>query len=313
MLVPMHIRTISALVWPAVALLLASTPAINATPWVWTQLHPFKRGSVFHAEATARLARSPDLVVVGSSVAHIDVREEEIDDALGATSVNLGIDGADLRTTTMQLHDLLRLDPQVVLLVLEPRSLFVDPDRGEPRLYDARVAPYLYDLGDLLTDRTFHLQGALGTVSAMYRLRNAPRRRLTGRTFGREIDPRDLPPLRPEGKARTISRVHTNFEIVRTGKRSDADADALCFLARALREADVDLLVAMAPVHPAVLADPSHPKRVLAELADRCAFEIIETDIPFEDSEFRDATHLLVPGQHRFTATLTPSIDARLD
>lgn len=316
----MDVRTTGMLLLGPAAALLLPNLVLSHTDALWRHLLRFRQGTVYHADAVIRLADAGavDVVVMGSSVAHTDIRQELLDAQLAdldVHTVNVGLNGAPVSVNAMQLPAVLALEPRVVILVNAAPSLFRHPRYQPPEVYDAGVTWALDGPGAFLTDRERHLSGLLGQVSLLYRYRDVVREMDSDAFDGRDLrDSTRLPPGTVRG---SVERQQRLYRAVHLDNQSERESDALCLMQAYVTAAGAELVVVPAPVHPRVRRSGYDRRHlaVLDALQARCGFHLVDADglPPLGALAYRDGIHLLPTAQEAFTTAVAEQVRPLLE
>ena len=308
-----QVRVVLAVVLIVVAALVLPNAPLNRSEFLWQTLAASEP-----ATQMAILGRiqglSPedvDIVVMGSSVAAVNVSEHMLSRFTGQKVLNAGVLARPITSTCMSIDDVLALEPKTLILVTGPRA-FSDPDLSTNSPFNARIAWETYGVRGLL--RGDVLSASLGQVSTLYRLRGIPRRIWEGTFEGDGI----LPENRPTWERKAFRRIGRNAArtlreepVVPNGATSRA-VQSMIALAE---EQGVRVFLVPAPNHPIVFAVPQQYYREthvaeLARIADTTSATLIGVEqFPEWTGElFRDPTHLGKPGQRAFTESIAAAL-----
>jgi len=311
------------IVGPLLALGIAEA-ALRASPLWWEWLGRFAIGQpprtelVLH-QAQEAVAAGEDVrvVILGSSVAAQDVDERILGPQLGgpAAVVNLGLNASPLWNTAMLVPTALALEPEALVLVCGPADLGARFDEDAPRLFDPLVAWRIDGWRGLWADRVGVADRVLRTASRWLRYRAELRGLLLrGDDMGGSEDPRDKDPV--AGRALADGARHVADLIIDARRQvDDRNLRALRLIAAAARDADIPLIVALAPIHPDVakLAPTRQVHEHCAAEAAQEHFVLLDTGRGLDGAEFgalafRDAVHLGHRGQRIFTAAVRDAL-----
>ncbi|RME29233.1 MAG: hypothetical protein D6798_00575 [Deltaproteobacteria bacterium] len=314
------------LVGPLLALGIAEA-ALRASPLWWEWLGRFAIGQPPRTELVLHRAREAvtagedvKVVILGSSVAAQDVDERVLGPQLGGPHavVNLGLNASPLWNTAMLLPGALELQPEAIVLVCAPGEMGATIDPDAPRLFEPGVLWQVYDLRDLWADRAGVADRALRTASRWLRYRSELRGLLLlDDDRGGFEDPRDKTPVDGRPLADGVRR-HADLIIDAHRTVDERNVRALRFMAKAAAEADIPLIVAVAPIHPDV--QKLAPTRQLHEFYWREAqaegFDLLDMGRGLDPADypptaFRDAVHLGHRGQQSFTAAVRDALASR--
>ncbi len=306
----MHVRSLLAgLLGPLLAW--GALEAATHTAWWDAQLLAGPTGTPHHAAALLRAEPNADVMVIGSSVALLDIRPDRLADQLEAregerpTVVDAGINGAPLAVTAMftdPLWDSPDPDGRVVLVVTAADLADRIPIH-RVRAYDAGLALRFFEPADLWRDRADHLDALLGSVSRAWSQRFVPRTLLHHHRNPPPYEhPRDIESRRSRPhRLVSIRKNHRNMSF----SDDNENRRALDHLARRVAASGRQLFVVPAPQDPDIIGRPFHHPVIsgLAQQASALDYTLVlPTEWPVWTREhFRDPVHLAPRGQRPFT------------
>jgi hypothetical protein len=301
-----QVRVVAALTACFVVALFVPNIALRRMPTLWTWVQTADDGSdlaVLGALRTAD-AEDVDIVVLGSSLAVVDVSALMVERETGRSVLNAGVLAMPLIASSMYVGEVLALRPSTVVLVTGPRA-FGDLILPDETPFDWGIA--ISALPASAWMRSDVLSAALADASDAYRLRTVPRLAWDGTLAEREISASDRHRADDARFARLARR--RGQEVVDTPTVVDGPASrAVGTLIDRCTDQGVNVLLVAAPVHSALLRTPGvwfHPPhlaelRRIAELHG-AAVLIPDNEGLWRDSDFRDPLHLAPAGQRRFS------------
>jgi hypothetical protein len=285
--------------------------AATHTGWWADQVRAGPVGTVHHARALLDAEPDADVLVIGSSVALLNVRPDRLSDQLAAregrrpTVVDAGVNGSPLAVTAMftdRLWDTPDPDGRVVLVVAAADLADRIPIR-RVRAYDIGLAGRLFSPSELWAERDEHLDAALGAVSRAWHQRFLPRTLVDHHLHPPPHDhPREIRslPARPQ-RLVSLRKVHRAM----TFSDDSANARGLEHLAERVRASGRSLYIVPAPQDPGLVGRPFHHEVVsrLAKNGSRLGYRLVlPTEWPvWTSAHFRDPIHLAPQGQRPFT------------
>lgn len=308
-----QVRVIAALLACLVVALVLPNAVLRRVPSVWVWLQTADDGSDLAVIGELRTAAvgDADIVVLGSSLAVVDVSEVMLERETGQTVLNAGVLAMPPIASTMYLDDVLALEPKTVILVSGPRAL------GDLELPNASPFDWGIAASSLPVSawtRSDVLSAALADVSDVYRLRNVPRMAWDGSLAEYDRGAAERP--RADDKRFAHLAEVRAVEVARTPTLTDGPASrAVGALIDRCHAQGVFVLLVAAPVHSALLGTPGvwfHPPhlvelRRVAQVHGASVFVPDEAGL-WRDSDFRDPLHLAPAGQRRFTELLAAEL-----
>jgi hypothetical protein len=314
----MHARTLAAALAVVALALVGPSLALDRAPAVWRWLGAFEPGTFAAAEGALRATppAADELVLIGSSVAVIDVIDGRLGARLGRPVVAAGVMGAPACATAMLAPELVARRPRTVVLVLAPRDL--ELCRPQQRMgFELGVAWAAAGPWALLSEDRW-LAAWLGDWSTLVRHRAALRMLQAGQGPGWTRHPREGGRLtRAEWRQRLALRVREVGALEYDG--AGPSVDAVGRLAARLRAVGAELVLVPAPAHPALIAATTgargtawhagHLASVEAAAAAVGARAIPATALgEYEADDFFDPAHLRPAGQARYTEALAEAL-----
>ena len=323
--------------------------------FLWTSLaaRPEQRGI-----GLLRLAHPGefDVVALGSSVAFEAIDEEHLERCLRPASgrtLNLGMPRNPAVGCAMQLPEVLRLRPRVIVYVASRADLASELDPKLTQTYHPGVAWRLFPLGHFFEHAGWHSDGVLGWLSAIHRHR-AGLRSVAVREQRRPRRGRDQFPVTPAAQRVAAARARASDER-HPPSAEGPNVRALGLMARAARDAGVVFVVLQAPTYPldrgssgerqsfqpeldslleqlaegrepgdrapftpagpTGFRDAAQPAESESRLARRAGYHHIPAPRlgRFTSEDFRDATHLSQAGRRRLTEALARELRPLLE
>ncbi len=306
-------RVIAAVFACFVVALVLPNLALRRMPSLWSWLQTADDGSDLAVLGALRSAdpSDVDIVVLGSSLAVVDVSEPMISRETGLSVLNAGVLAMPPIASTMYLDDVLALNPSTVILVSGPRA-FGDLEIPKAAPFDWRIAVSALPLSGWM--RSDVLSAALADVSDAYRLRAVPRMAWDGTLADRDV----LASARHRADDERFTHLAEvrAAEVDRTPTVTDGPASrAVGALVDRCTAQGVSVLLVAAPVHSSLLGTPGvwfHPPHVaeMRRVAEQHGAETLVPDQPglWRDSDFRDPLHLAPAGQRRFTEAVVAEL-----
>ncbi|MBX3269368.1 MAG: hypothetical protein KF729_03855 [Sandaracinaceae bacterium] len=296
------------------ALLLPSL-VLERHPAVWDWLASFRPGTFQAAEGALRASphREREVVVLGSSVAVIDVIDPALAAMLDRPVLSAGVMAAPVCATAMFTPALEARRPETVLLVVGMRDL----DRCRPNpgrlAFDPEIAWHAIGAWRLASDDTW-LAAALGGASTLVRHRAAVR--MIGHPAGPgwRLHPRYTGRIDDDGLAGQLDW-HAPRLRDATLDGDGPSRRAFARMSARLRAIGAEAILVPAPLHPRLVAStgggagtswhPAHLRRVAEIARDTGARHLGAAELgEYPPEDFADPTHLTASGQRRFTAAL---------
>jgi hypothetical protein len=287
--------------------------ALRRMPSLWTWLVSADDGSDLAVLGALRSAdpNDVDIVVLGSSLAVVDVSKAMVERDTGLSLLNAGVLAMPPIASSMYLDEVLALGPSTVILVSGPRA-FGDLILPDAAPFDWRIAASALPVSGWM--RSDVLSAALADVSDVYRLREVPRLAWDGALARR--DRRAADHFRADDDR--FARLGRGWgrDLVETPTVVDGPASrAVGALIDRCTAHGVSVLLVAAPVHSDLLGTPGvwfHPPhlaemRRIGELHGASVLVPDET-VLWRDSDFRDPLHLAPAGQRRFTEAVVAAL-----
>ena len=321
----LQLRTFLLLILGPVLAILLPALVLERSRDYWELMRSWETGTSSSVEAEIRLADPATVqrVVIGSSVALTDLDERQLDRLLGdpeGSTLNLGIKGVSLATSTMLTPEVVDLTPSTVLFVVHTSvlnemrgegSAAGARQRGVPpsTVYDSSVARQVCTNRSFATDRAYHLAGALGSANLLVRhrldLRYLASRYLLHRgRLPTRHHPRSIRRLREKALQADIEAARAPLKLSQDGSASRA----LRYASSALSSEGIRLVVIPAPDHPGVRGTtyPTEFTDHLVELQRLVEFDLMPVSAfpMFRDPDFNDHHHMGASGCLGFTTSV---------
>lgn len=308
-----QVRLFMALVALFLLVLVAPNPLLSRWSELWRALEASDHASDLSALGRLRSASPEDaqVVVLGSSMAAVNVSSWMLEREAGRTVLNAGVLGMPPVASAQYLPEVLALRPQTVVVVTGPTSLaWTELPESSP--FDARIAWASYGAAGLVREDL--LSAAAGRLSLGLRLRGVPRAWLTDSLHPDGAHPANMPRLAP-ARFRRVARTRHRELLDSPTVVDGPNSRALTALCDHLHRVGTELVLVAAPVHPLVFATDGqtfHPPHVaeLQRVAEDCGARFLGPDQQpaYVDTDFRDPTHLDNPGQRKLTQALIEAL-----
>ncbi len=308
-----QVRVIAAVFACLVVALVLPNLALRRMPSLWTWLQTADDGSDLAVLGALRSTdpADVDIVVLGSSLAVVDVSAVMIKRETGLSVLNAGVLAMPPIASSMYLDDALSLHPSTVIVVTGHRA-FGDSELPSASPFDWRIAASAFPVSAWM--RSDVLSAALADVSDAYRLRDVPRLAWDGSLA--EWKGRASNLHRAEDDRFAVLAARPEWSAASTPTVVDGAASrAVGALIDRCTAEGVSVLLVAAPVHSELLGTPDvwfHPPHVaeMRRVAEKHGASVLVLDQPglWRDSDFRDPLHLAPSGQRRFTQAVAAEL-----